>query len=87
MNLISFANMDEFVAEARLHAQQSFKICMFSAASGFLIICVSVGFGIHFQINGIEKLSASYLGAAVGFITEGISAIFFSLYSSNNYPS
>ncbi|MEM8656200.1 MAG: hypothetical protein AAGF36_15795 [Pseudomonadota bacterium] len=81
MNLISFANMDEFVAEARLHAQQSFKICMFSAIAGFIIICVSVGFGIYFQLYGVEGLSASYLGAAVGLITEGIAAIFFSLYS------
>ncbi|WP_153768320.1 hypothetical protein [Labrenzia sp. CE80] len=81
MNLISFANMDEFVAEARLHAQQSFKICLFSAIAGFILICVSVGFGIYFQLNGIPGLSASYLGAVVGLITEGISAIFFSLYS------
>ncbi|KJZ23264.1 TRADD-N-associated membrane domain-containing protein [Tritonibacter mobilis] len=81
MNLISFANMDEFVAEARLHAQQSFKICMFSAIAGFIIICVSVGYGIYFQLNNIEGLSASYLGAVAGLVTEGISAIFFSLYS------
>ncbi|SFB15866.1 hypothetical protein SAMN05421688_3298 [Poseidonocella pacifica] len=81
MNLISFASMDEFIAEARLHAQQSFKICMFSAGVGFFIICVSVGFAIYFQIAGIEGLSASYLGAVVGLMTEGISALFFSLYS------
>ncbi|WP_413207593.1 TRADD-N-associated membrane domain-containing protein [Rhodospirillum sp. A1_3_36] len=81
MNLISFSNMDEFTAEARLHAQQSFRICMFSAISGFLIICVSVGFAIYFQLAGIEGLSSAYLGAVVGLITEAISAIFFSLYS------
>ncbi len=81
MNLISFANMDEFIAEARLHAQQSFKICMLCAGVGFLIICVSIGFAIYFQIAGIDGLSASYLGAAVGLITEAISALFFTLYS------
>ncbi|MGH1467107.1 MAG: TRADD-N-associated membrane domain-containing protein [Cognatishimia sp.] len=81
MNLISFASMDEFIAEARLHAQQSFRICMISASVGFLIICVSVGFGIYFQLAGIEGLSAAYLGSVVGLITEAISAIFFSLYS------
>jgi hypothetical protein len=81
MNMISFANMDEFIAEARLHAQQSFKICLFAAIAGFLIICVSVAFAIYFQIAGVQGMTASYLGAAVGLITEAISAIFFNLYA------
>ncbi|KZK87168.1 hypothetical protein PsAD13_00436 [Pseudovibrio sp. Ad13] len=81
MNLISFANMDEFIAEARLHAQQSFKICMLCAGVGFLIICVSIGFAIYFQIAEIKGLSAAYLGSAVGLITEAISALFFTLYT------
>ena len=65
MNLISFANMDEFVAESRLHAQQSFRICMFSALAGFVIICASVGFAIYFQIANISgNLSGSRSGAS-----------------------
>jgi hypothetical protein len=81
MNLINFANMDEFVAEARLHAQQSFKICFFSAITGFFIICVSIGFGIYFQLARIEGMTASYLGATVSLVSEAISVIFFTLYA------
>lgn len=81
MNLISFANMDEFVAEARLHAQQSFRMCMYCAGVGFILICTSIGFAIYFQIAGIDGLSAAYLGAAVGLVTEAISALFFTLYT------
>ena len=81
MNLIAFANMDEFVAEARINAQQSFKLCMASAVAGFLIICVSVGFGIWFQVQQIDGMSASYLGSVVGVVTELISAVFFGLYT------
>jgi hypothetical protein len=81
MNLISFANMDEFIADARLHAQQSFKMCMFSAIIGFTIICISVGFAFYFQIIGNANLTSSYLGAGAGLIIEAISAIFFALYS------
>ena len=81
MNLISFANMDEFVAQSRLHAQQSFKISLLSAIAGFFVILISIGFAIYFQIAGIEGMTASYLGSVVGLLTEAISAIFFALYA------
>lgn len=81
MNLISFANMDEFTANSRLQAQQSFRMCLFCAISGFFIIIISICFAIYFQIAGIEGLSASYLGVFAGIITEFISTIFFVLYT------
>jgi hypothetical protein len=81
MNLISFASMDECVAEARLQAQQSFKMCLIASVGGFLMICISVAFALVLQLGEKKGLEASYLGAAAGLITEAISAIFFVLYA------
>ena len=50
MNQISLANMDEFTAQARLHAQQSFRMCTLAAGMGFLIIILSVGFALYCQL-------------------------------------
>lgn len=81
MNLIAFASMDEYVAQSRMHAQQSFKMSLFSALAGFILILIAIGFAIYSQIKGIESLSASYLGAVAGVIVEVISAVFFYLYA------
>jgi hypothetical protein len=81
MNLISVANIDEFVAESRLNAQQSFKFCLIFAVVGFLVICASVGFAIYFQFAQIDGMTATYLGAGSGGLIEAVSAFFFTLYA------
>jgi hypothetical protein len=80
MNLISFTHMDEFASETRLHAQQSFNVCLYAGVGGFIIIVVSIAYAIIAQSLGNTRMEPAYLGSSVGLISEAIAAIFFSLY-------
>ena len=78
--LINVSGIDSYVAQTRLQAQASFRLCKRVALGGFGLIALGVGLGIA-KSYGQEKLDAAYLASLAGVITQFISGVFFYFYN------
>jgi Cyanobacterial TRADD-N associated 2-Transmembrane domain len=79
--LINVSALDGYIAQARLQAEQSFRLTRWIAALGSLLIGGGVALGIVLNTIGKPTLEAAYLAAIAGVLTEFISGVFFYLYN------
>jgi hypothetical protein len=80
--LINVAAIDSYVAQTRLQAQASFRLCKRVALGGFGLIAVGVGLGIYRSFVGSDaKLDTAYLASLAGVLTQFISGVFFYLHN------
>lgn len=79
--LIDSSSLDEYVAQTRLQAQESFILSSAVAVVGFCLIVAGVIAGIYASIYSKPLIDASYLSSLSGILTEFISGIFFYLYN------
>jgi hypothetical protein len=79
--LINLAALEQYIAQTRIQAQQSFGLSRVIAVAGFTVLVVGVGFGIYSNLAGKGSLDAAYLAAIAGTISQFISGIFFYLYN------
>ena len=79
--LINVSALEGYVAQARLQAQQSFKLSRVIAIVGFIIVAIAISISIFLTITGNENLNSAYLTGIAGVLTEFISGVFFFLYS------
>lgn len=75
--LIDTAALEGYVLQTKIQAEQSFRLSKYVAVIGFMIIATGIGYSIIGQNN----LSAAYIAALAGVMTEFISGIFFYLYN------
>jgi hypothetical protein len=79
--LMSSAALEEYVAQTRLQAQQSFLSSTGVAMVGFILLSIGIGLAFWASFTGKSDLNAAYLAAVAGLLTEFISGVFFYLYS------
>jgi hypothetical protein len=79
--LIDTSAIDGYVAQTRLQADLSFRLCKNVAIVGFGLITIGIFLGITSRYLGINGIDAAYLSSLAGVITEFISGVFFYLYN------
>ena len=79
--LINVAALEGYVAQTRIQAAQSFRLCTAVGLMCFLLIAAGVGGGFYLSASGRATLSMAYVASGAGVLTEFISGIFFYLYS------
>ena len=73
--------IDEYIAQTRLQAEQSFRLSKNVAIVGFVLISSGIVLGIASSIIGLTGLDVAYLTAITGILTEFISGVFFYLFN------
>jgi hypothetical protein len=71
----------EYVQQTRLQAEQSFRLSKRAAVAGLDLIVVGIALGIVSTFVTDAPLSAAYLSAVSGIVSEFISGVFFSLFN------
>ncbi len=79
--LINVAAIEKYVAQTRIQAQISFRLCKRVALWSFVLIAAGVALAIYSSIWGDKALDAAKLSALSGIITQFIAAVFFYLYN------
>jgi len=80
--LVNVSALDAYLAQSRLQAQSSFRLCKIVAYLAFLIIAFGVALAIFGSAIGNDRyLSAAQLTGYSGILTQFISGIFFYLYN------
>jgi hypothetical protein len=83
MLLMNASALEGYVTQARIQAEQSFKLSKVVALLGFGLLCVGIAMGILFTLAGNNNLSAAYLASIAGVLAEFISGVFFYLYNKS----
>jgi len=78
--LINTSALDGYVAQTRLQAQQSFRLCKRVALGGFLLLAIGVTLSIFSTSSG-SNLNPAYLSAISGVLVVFISGVFFYFHS------
>jgi hypothetical protein len=78
--LINNKSIELYVSQSRAQAATSFVLSRRVAVGGFLLLTVGVLIGIASAVRG-GQMTAAYLAAIGGTITEFISGVFFYLYN------
>lgn len=73
--LINTSALEGYIAQTRIQAEQSFRISKIVAGVGFVLIIVGIIMGFF------SNISAAYIAAISGILTEFISGVFFYLYN------
>lgn len=81
MLLLNTSALEEYIAQTRLQAEQSFQLSKIVAIMGFGLLVVGIFLGIYFSISDKSNLNAAYLASIAGIIIEFISGVFFYLYN------
>ena len=79
--LLSTSALEEYIAQTRLQAEQSFQLSKIVALVGFGILLVGLILGIYSNFSNRSGLDAAYLASIAGIIIEFISGVFFYLYN------
>lgn len=79
--LINVAAIEKYVAQTRIQAQISFRLCKRVALWSFVLIAAGVALAIYSTIWGNKELGAAKLSALSGVITQFIAGVFFYLYN------
>jgi hypothetical protein len=81
--LIQVSALDGYVAQTRLQAQHSFRLCRLVALVGFVLLISGIVFGFYTSVSKADRpmLDAAYLSSAAGLISEFIASVFFYLYN------
>ncbi len=79
--LINVASIEKYVAQTRIQAQISFKLCRQIALLSFALIATGVILAIYSTIWGNHTFDASKLAALSGVITQFIASVFFYLHN------
>ena len=79
--LINVAAIEKYVAQTRIQAQISFRLCKRVALWSFVLIAAGVALAIYSTIWGNKELGAAKLSAPSGVITQFIAGVFFYLYN------
>lgn len=79
--LLNTSALEEYIAQTRLQAEQSFRLSKIVAVLGFGLITVGIMLGIYSNFSGIGSLDVAYLASVAGIIIEFISGVFFYLYN------
>jgi len=79
--LINVAAIEKYVAQTRIQAQISFRLCKRVALWSFVLIAAGVALAIYSSIWGDKALDAAKLSALSGIITQFVAAVFFYLYN------
>ena len=79
--LINVSAVEEYVAQTRRQADQSFQLSRVVALGGFALLVIGIALSFYLSFEGRTTLEAAYLSAIAGTITEFISGIFFYLYN------
>jgi len=79
--LINTAALEEYVAQTRLQAEQSFRLSRIVALLGFILLGVGIVFGFYSTLQGDQSLSAAYLASVAGLLVEFISGVFFYMFN------
>lgn len=74
---INLDNLEKYYKLIKVHAENSFKVSLFSGVIGFILISVGLVIGYLDQKN----LNILYISTASGILIEFISGIFFYLYN------
>lgn len=78
--LMNTAALEDYVAQTRLQAQQSFRLSSAISVIGFLLLGVGIALGFYLGTTG-KDLDSAYLASAAGVLTEFISGVFFYLFN------
>jgi hypothetical protein len=79
--LINTASLEEYVAQTRLQAEQSFRLSRIVALLGFVLLVVGIAFGFYTSLQRDHSLSAAYLASVAGLLVEFISGVFFYMFN------
>lgn len=79
--LMDLESLEAYITDTRIQARHSFRLCVFVALCGALLLFVAVGLGIASQVvPHMPPLQIAYLTAVAGIITQLISGVFFYFY-------
>ncbi len=78
--LINTSELDRYVAQTLLQAEQSFISARRVAIAGFVLLAVGIGFGFYSGLTG-KTITPAYLAASAGALTQFISGVMFYLYN------
>jgi hypothetical protein len=78
--LLSTSELDRYVAQTLLQAQQSFRAARFVSLVGFILLAFGVGFGFYASVK-TKPIEPAYISAAAGALTQFISGVLFYLYN------
>ncbi|MCJ2563287.1 MAG: hypothetical protein LN417_04270 [Candidatus Thermoplasmatota archaeon] len=79
--LINNSVCDLYVAQTRLQASESFRLCQIVSVVGFILLIVGIGVGIYTHLYTELSLDAALLTTGAGILTEFISGVFFRMYN------
>jgi hypothetical protein len=79
--LINTAALDSYIAQARLQAEQSFRLSRRMALAGFVLLAVGIALGIISTATGNLSLNAAYLATVGGALTQFISGVMLYMYN------
>jgi hypothetical protein len=79
--LMDLESLEAYITDTRIQARHSFRLCVFVALCGALLLFVAIGLGIASQVvPHMPPLQIAYLTAVAGMITQLISGVFFYFY-------
>ncbi|EFL49831.1 hypothetical protein DesfrDRAFT_3467 [Solidesulfovibrio fructosivorans JJ]] len=81
--LTNISALDGYIAQTRIQAAQSFRLCQIVAVLGFMLILFGIGLGVYFSMVMNGQVDIAYLSAGAGLLTEFISGIFFYMYNKS----
>jgi hypothetical protein len=81
MLLINTAALDTYIAQARLQAEQSFRLSRSMALAGFILLAIGISLGVISTVTGNLSLNAAYIAAIGGALTQFISGVMLYMYN------
>ena len=79
--LINTSALDAYVAQARLQADQSFRLSRRLAIAGFALLSLAIVLSITITALGQAEPDAAYLAAIAGALTQFVSGVMFYIYN------
>jgi len=79
--LINVAAIEKYVAQTRIQAQISFRLCKWVAIWSFALMSAGVGLAVYSSVWGNKDFTPAKLAALSGVVTQFIAGVFFYLYN------